>query len=106
MISQEVINQFLKDIHGEDGKTVLLIFFDYLEDNGISVKRKRKVRNVGDNDWINKRYGSNYGYCYGYCEYGIYGYYRFGFLNSHAFGCGDHNSGNGYGYFGLNSSNI
>ncbi len=36
MLSSEVIDQFVKDIHGEEGKTILLIFADYLEENGVN----------------------------------------------------------------------
>ncbi len=34
MLSSEIVNQFLIDIHGESGREVLLIFADYLEENG------------------------------------------------------------------------
>ncbi len=41
MLSLEIVDQFLKDIHGEDGREVLMIFYDYLEENGVSVRRRR-----------------------------------------------------------------
>ncbi len=64
MLSQEVIEQFLKDIHGEEGQTVLLIFADYLEENGVDVSklRNRRIRNVS----IGHGYGSDFVTRYGY----------------------------------------
>ncbi len=41
----EIVDQFLKDIHGEDGREVLLIFYDYLEERGIELRRRKRIRN-------------------------------------------------------------
>ncbi len=117
MLSSEVIEQFLKDIHGEEGKDVLLIFADYLEENGVDWNlRRRRVKNVGINcggynytnlvDYGN--YGTGFGYGIGY-EYGRgrdggngYSYGRscgIGYGTGYGYG-GDYGYGNscGHGY--------
>ncbi len=119
MLSQEVIDQFLKDIHGEEGKTVLLIFADYLEENGVDVSklRNRKVKNVGiDNVYCSNVYCGSYGaYCFGSFNYGddyarlqlraAFPTYGNGYRNGFGFGCGcgygdlvDCGDGFGYGF--------
>ncbi len=103
MLSQEVINQFIKDIHGEEGKTILLIFADYLEENGVDWGlRRRKVRNVGIN--IKNAYsyglecnmGYGCGYNYGYSSGNGNGICN-GNKNSYGFGW-DYGSYIGHGY--------
>ncbi len=73
MLSIEIVEQFLKDIHGEEGQTILLIFYDYLEENGVKVNRKRKIKNagVGINIGIGNCFGYGNGIHYGY-SYGVY----------------------------------
>ncbi len=64
-MSQEVIEQFIKDIHGEDApQTILLIFSDYLEENDETrlsqlIRRKRKKPDINSG-------GSGYGFGGGY----------------------------------------
>ncbi len=102
MLSSETIEQFLKDIHGEDGKTVLLIFADYLEENGVDCNlRNRRVKYVCHN--LSNCYGpdidfgSGNGYGFGYGGYGCgYGY---GVGIGVGYGCCyTHGDGIGIGY--------
>ncbi len=86
-----IIDQFLKDIHSEDGKTTLLIFADYLEDHNQSrlaqlIRRKRKYKPIGignGTDMLFSRLGNYNGY---YVSFG-YGY-----------SSGSYNVGLGFGY--------
>ncbi len=70
----EIINQFLKDIHSDDGKTVLSIFSDYLEDNDeirlLNLIKRRKVKKeTYYHHWhlhSNENHGVGYGSFLGY----------------------------------------
>ncbi len=105
MLSQEVIDQFLKDIHGEEGKTILLIFADYLEENDETrltqlIRRRKPVKSINCN--YNFGYGlgcmvgCGVGYSLGYALGNGYGY-----GNGYPYGYSGHSDcgiGRGYGY--------
>ncbi len=89
MLSSETVEQFVKDIHGEEGKDVLLIFADYLEENGIDWGlRRRRVRNVG----ISYVYGIGYDLGNG-CSYSYGGNIDFFYSGGSGSGCGYGNAG-------------